>query len=93
MSDYLDEIHDATNTICDIGHSLEFLGSSFYSTGNEVMGKRLCKLSEELHKNQDKINKAVGREINREFQQAQQSAANTIKACLAMSENQRNSDS
>lgn len=86
MSEYLDVIEKETKTIIDIAYEMNELSLAFYATGNMTMGDTLRIDYEQLMKSQKSINNAVAADINGRFNQAEQSAFNTVAACLAMSE-------
>jgi len=89
MSEYLDVMSERTADIRDASYELQRFARAFYATGNTVMGESLGMLAETLMDAQDEINKAVGKEINDRLHDSQQSAYNTVAACLAMTARER----
>lgn len=86
MSEYLDTIEEETRNIMDIAYKMDALSRAFYATGNMTMGEILSFAHKQLMKAQKNINSAVAVEINSRYKSAEQSAFNTVAACLAMSE-------
>ena len=85
MSEYLNVMSEKTADIRDASYELQSLASAFYATGNTVMGETMGMLAKSLMNAQEEINGAVGKEINDRLHASQQSAANTVAACLAVS--------
>jgi len=85
MSEYLDVMGENTAVIRDASYELQSLAGAFYATGNSVMGKTMGMLAKSLMDAQTEINSAVGKEINDRLHASQQSAVNTVAACLAVS--------
>ena len=81
--EYLDVIHNESDKITSCAYHLEALSRAFYETGNSVIGGQLDTIATDLHEARSEISGAVSKNINNEYQQAQQSSMNVVKACLA----------
>lgn len=89
MSDtYLDTIHEETEKVRMAAYKLQTLSEAFYATGNTSVGETLSVMSERLFLASEKINGAVGKEINDKYQTAEQNTMTTVAACLAMTKMQ-----
>ena len=86
MSEYLNTIEEETRNIMDIAYEMDALSRAFYATGNMAMGETLNFAHQQLMAAQKNINRAVAVEINSRFKSSEQSAFNTVAACLAISE-------
>lgn len=80
---YMDMIQNEAHKIFNISLLLTSMSNSFFGVGNDIIGKQLNFITEDLDKIRQNIHKAVGGEIQRQFKQAQQSTANIVNACLA----------
>lgn len=85
MSEYLDVMFEKTSDIEGVSRELRQLARAYFLTGNSVMGETLSDMAEVLTKAQEEIDCAVGRELNDRCLASQQSAYNTVAACLAVS--------
>lgn len=86
MGTYLDTIEKETRNVTEIAFEMEALSTAFYATGNISMGETLGFASKQLMDSQKSITNAVATEISGRCEQAEQSAFNTVAACLAISE-------
>ena len=84
MADYLDVMSKQTTNIRNMAYILAEISGGFYVTGNEKLGDELRDMADDMIKAQKLINDVVGEEINRSLAQSEQSAMNTVKACLNM---------
>lgn len=84
VGEYLEDMSSETDQVERISRRLRSLSMAFYTTGNEILGGELDEMAIALNSAQKNINHAVSKEIGRNLDDAQQSAANTVMACLAV---------
>ena len=82
---YLGTMQAEITKLRQISDELSYLANSFQNTGNLNMHETLNNISIDIADSENKIDKAVGGEIDRQFKQVQQSSANMINACLSVS--------
>lgn len=85
MSEYLDKINVSLKEIEYVCDRLNSLQQSFHETGNIRLADTMNYLANVLDSTIQDIDQAVSQDIQEEFETAQQSTTNMIKACLAMS--------
>jgi len=83
MKDYLDTIHKSTEEIECNAHILSKLSNAFFIIGNKIMSEKLYHISESLLVSEKNIRDAVRREVHGQFEIAQESSTNLLRAMLA----------
>ncbi len=82
-TDPYDTIHDAARILRSIAYRLNDFAQSFGHTGNVIMLEELSDMSDNISAQADRVHKAVGRQINNEFREAQERSATIVKTALA----------
>ena len=83
MSQFLDEIQDASHTITGVAAMLADLSMAHSILGNETLARRLDKGGRLLLVAEKQINDAVGRNINRQVADQQEANAALFTAILS----------
>ena len=82
MSEYLDAIHDNAAQLRDAAYELSMLAEAFYVTGNNSMSKQLGLLAEQISVAEKSIQRAVGKEINRELRETEKRTGEILNIAL-----------
>jgi hypothetical protein len=68
--EWLDDLHTAAANTRDIAERLALIASSFFVTGNEVLGEKLEYMANVLDKEGDKVHRAAGMAIHEVAEQS-----------------------
>jgi hypothetical protein len=83
MQEFMDVIHNQCANVRGMVCRLQKYSTAFYLLGNEKVSTELEVMAGELYQHQDNIQKELGKELNRQYKQAQQSSVNVFNAALA----------
>ena len=85
MSEYLNEINDATETIEGVGLWLQSLSANFEAVGNHTLSGQLYQASADLFVASERVNKAAAKDIIEQAKAAEQNAASLVAVALTNS--------
>jgi hypothetical protein len=83
MEDFLKVINKQCDCLAGIASRIGNYAKSFQAIGNDKLSQELWTIVYELNACQKTIQQEVGKDIDRQFKQAQQSSATVLKAALA----------
>lgn len=81
--DWLDKLHKSQEKLFNISGTLEMYSGSFFTVGNNKIGRLLYTLSEQLMEIEKDISSAAGQIVSEQLKTAQENSANLLKATLA----------
>jgi hypothetical protein len=76
---WIDDIHNGMNIIRNIANDLEYQGSLFFQTGNELLAKRFQSMARGLIAAERSINNGIGEKIYEDSYNAQESTATLLE--------------
>jgi hypothetical protein len=82
MSTFVEDTSAVQSGILNMAFSLEGLASSFYDTGNEMIGDRLGRYAERLHEMRKDLSDAVGKEVTRQVHKSHDMSTAVFEAAL-----------
>jgi hypothetical protein len=77
-NEYLDSISDGTGGLREVESELSILSRAFYETGNSHMGDTMFEMENLINRSIKTIDDAVGREINRGYEESQERLGETL---------------
>ena len=77
------KIFDGTDTLLKVGHRLSQLANAFQLVGNDQMAETLWSLGDDILEAKTVISEGISQVINVQYETAQKSSINMVKAALA----------
>jgi hypothetical protein len=77
-NEYLDDISEGTEGLREVEADLSMLSRAFYATGNSYMGETMAEMSHIVGQSIKIINDAVGKEINKGYEESQERLGETL---------------
>lgn len=83
MSEWLEDIHDASDRLRTNSYELQDLAQAFLITGNSKVFNQLSEIASEVMEDSDKARKAAGSALGEQLKHSQDATLNMMTACLA----------
>jgi hypothetical protein len=90
---YVEDTHNAMESIDTQARKLDSIASAFYTTGNYAMGDKLAMIADTIREDSQLLQDAISKDIRDQAQRSMDASANMLGAALVMSEINRENKS